>query len=75
MSKGGKIAVTILLVIGLIFISGIITAAGGSKTFAGLLALGLIFGLREMWKKPKERVSNEIKLDKSENSQDENNPA
>ena len=73
MSKGGKIAVTILLVIGFIFIAGLLTAAEGSKTFAGLLALGLFFGLREMWKKPKKDTSSEIKLDKSQNKDDEEN--
>jgi len=71
MSKGGKILVTIILVIVFIFVTGLITAAEGSKTFVGLLGLGLFFGLREMWKKPKEQVSNEIKLDKTQKGEDE----
>ena len=58
MSKGGKI--------GFIIITTLLTEAGASKTFTGLLALGLFFGIREMWKKPKTENSIEIKLDKTQ---------
>jgi hypothetical protein len=66
MSKGGKIGVTVLLIIGFIIITTLLTEAGASKTFTGLLALGLFFGIREMWKKPKTENSIEIKLDKTQ---------
>ncbi len=72
MSKGGKVAVTILLIVGFIFITGLLTAAGASKTFTGLLALGLFFGIRAMWKKPKVEESTEIKLDKTQKPNGEN---
>jgi hypothetical protein len=71
MSKGSKISVTILLIVGFIFIAGLLTAAGASKTFTGLLALGLFFGIREMWKKPKEEKTTDIKLDKTQNPENE----
>jgi hypothetical protein len=73
MSKGGKIAVTILLIVGFFIIGILLSAAGASKTFTGLLALGLFFGIREMWKKPKIDESTEIKLDKTQNNDSENN--
>ncbi|MCK9500071.1 MAG: hypothetical protein M0Q45_11280 [Bacteroidales bacterium] len=66
MSNGGKIGVTVLLIIGFIIITALLTEAGASKTFSGLLALGLFFGIREMWKKPKIENSIEIKLDKTQ---------
>ena len=75
MSKGGKIAVTILLIVGFIFISVLLIAAGFSKTFMALLALGLFYGIRAMWKNPKESSSTEIKLDKSQNTEKESNLA
>jgi uncharacterized protein YneF (UPF0154 family) len=69
MNKSGKTLVTILLIIGF-FIGGIfLTAAGTSKTFLGLLALGVFYGIRTMWKKPKEEPkSNEIKLEKDDDN-------
>lgn len=73
MSKGGKITVTILLIVGFFIIGILLSAVGVSKTFTGLLALGLFFGIREMWKKPKIDESNEIKLDKTQNNDSENN--
>lgn len=66
MSKSGKIGVTVLLIIGFIIITTLLSEAGASKTFTGLLALGLFFGIREMWKKPKTESSIEIKLDKTQ---------
>jgi len=72
MNSGSKIAVTALVIV-LFFVIGIFMIAGGvSKTFVGLLALGLFYGLKTMWKKPKEESSSEIKLDKTEDTDDEN---
>lgn len=73
MNKGGKIAVTILLIIVFIFASAIVTAMDGSKTFVAMLGIGLFFGISAMWKKPKEKSSNEITLNKSQDPHDENN--
>ena len=64
MNKGSKIAVTVLLVFGFFIVAILLQAAGASKTFTGLLALGLFYGIRTMWKKPKDNSSTEIKLDK-----------
>jgi ABC-type transport system involved in cytochrome bd biosynthesis fused ATPase/permease subunit len=66
MSKGVKIGVTILLIIGFVIITTLLTEAGASKTFTALLALGLFFGIREMWKKPKTEKPTEIKLEKTQ---------
>jgi len=73
MKQGGKIAVTILLIVGFFIIGIFLSAAGASKTFTGLLALGIFFGIRAMWKKPKDENSTEIKLDKNQNSENERN--
>jgi|AntRauTorcE11898_2_1112593.scaffolds.fasta_scaffold04410_9 hypothetical protein len=70
MSKISKIAVTVILIIVFFFAGILLQEAGSSRTFIALLAIGLFYGLRSMWKKPKENSSNEIKLDKS---QQENN--
>jgi len=72
MNKGGKTAVSILLIVGFIFISILLTAAGASRTFTVLLAMGLFFGIRAMWKKPKIEESTEIKLEKTQKLDDEN---
>jgi hypothetical protein len=66
MNKGSKIAVTILLITGFFIIAIFLTAAGTSKTFVGLLALGLFFGIRTMWKKPQDEPNDnsEVKLNK-----------
>lgn len=69
MSQTGKVLVTILLIIGFFIIGILLQETGVSKTFIGLFAVGLFFGIRAMWKKPKE-VSDELKLDK-ENKSDE----
>ncbi len=71
MNKGSKIAVTILLIIVFFFITALLTAAESSKTLIAMLGLGLFFGIKAMWKKPKEDISTEIKLDKSKNSDSE----
>ena len=71
MSKTGKVAVTILLILGFFFVGIVLQEAGISKAFLGLLALGLFFGIKSMWKKPKEENSkDEITLDKSDNEKD-----
>lgn len=68
MSKIGKIAVTILLIFGFLFIGGSLLDAGSSKTFVGLLGLGIFYGIRKMWRKPKEKSpQEEITLDKNNN--------
>ena len=73
MSNFGKTLVTIILIVVFIFVFGLLTAADVSKTFLGLLALGLFFGIRAMWKKPKEpEASSDIKLDKSETIEKDN---
>jgi hypothetical protein len=73
MNNGGKIAVTLLLIIVFIFASFGVIAINGSKTFLAMLGLGLFFGISAMWKKPKEKSSNEIKLDKTQYPHDEKN--
>ncbi len=66
MNKGSKVAITVLLIIGFFIISILLMTAGTSKTFVGLLALGLFYGIRTMWKKPKEENDDkpEVKLNK-----------
>lgn len=66
MNKGSKVAITVLLIIGFFIISILLMTAGTSKTFVGLLALGLFYGIRMMWKKPKEENDDkpEVKLNK-----------
>lgn len=69
MSKNGKIVVTILTIIGLLFISMLLTAADSSKALIGLIFLGGFYGLRSMWKKPNEKeTGSEIKLNKDDES-------
>jgi hypothetical protein len=71
MSQTGKVLVTVFLIIGFLIIGILLLETGVSKTFVGLFALGLFFGVRAMWKKPKEESTDEIKLDK-ENKPDDN---
>ena len=69
MSQTGKILVTVFLIIGFFVIGILLQETGVSKTFIGLIAVGLFLGIRAMWKKPKE-VSDELKLDKEKKSDD-----
>lgn len=73
MNKGSKVAVTVLLIIVFVFASALVTVLNGSKTFLAMLGVGLFFGVSAMWKKPKEKSSNEIKLDKTQDPHDEKN--
>jgi hypothetical protein len=66
MSKSIKVIITIILII-VFFILGIfLLNSGTSKTFVGMIGVGLIFGIRSMWKKPSE----EITLNKSDDEKD-----
>jgi hypothetical protein len=71
MNQGSKIAVTVLLIIVFFILAAFLIAADFSKAFVGLIGLGLFYGIRTMWKKPKES-SSEIKLDKTQKSENEN---
>lgn len=69
MKKPTKVLITIVLVIAFFIIGTLLQAgAGVSKTFIGLLALGLFYGIRTMWKKDEENKDgkgpNEITLNK-----------
>jgi hypothetical protein len=69
MNKPTKVLITIVLIIGFFIIGTLLQAgAGVSKTFIGLLALGLFYGIRTMWKKDEENKGgkgpNEITLNK-----------
>ncbi|MHA1875632.1 MAG: hypothetical protein ACTSUC_04210 [Promethearchaeota archaeon] len=69
MNSTSKVIVTVLLIIGFFIIGILFLTSGASKTFVGLFALGLFLGIRAMWKKPKEEEkTEEIKLDKSQDS-------
>ena len=70
MNKNAKIVVTIIIVFVFIFLSLTLASFEVRKTFIGLLALGLYFGLQAVWKKDKKKDQNpsdNIKLDKSNN--------
>jgi len=71
MNQSSKIIITILLIIGFFVIAIFLQAAGASKTFIGLFAVGLFFGIIAMWKKPKEDGNKEIKLDKKIDKSDD----
>lgn len=71
MRQTGKVLVTVFLIIGFFIIAILLQETGVSKTIVGLFALGLFFGIRAMWKKPKEESPDAIKLDK-ENKSDDN---
>lgn len=71
MNKGSKIAVTVMLIIVFFVLAIFLIKADFSKTFVGLIGLGLFYGIRTMWKKPK-KSSSEIKLDKTQKSENEN---
>ncbi|MTI89555.1 MAG: hypothetical protein FH748_16495 [Balneolaceae bacterium] len=64
MGKGSKITVTILLVVGFFVIGIFLQEAGVSKTFLALLALGLFYGIRNMFKSNEEEENNELTLNK-----------
>lgn len=64
MGKGSKITVTILLVVGFFVIGIFLQEAGVSKTFLALLALGLLYGIRNMFKSNEEEENNELTLNK-----------
>ena len=74
MNKGSKIAVTVIIVFAFFIIGIFLQEAGISKTFVALLALGLFYGIRSMWQKPKEveNSSNKIKLNKDKSEDDDN---
>lgn len=71
MNNSSKTIVTILLIVGFIVAAILLQAAGTSKTFVGLFAIGLFLGIRAMWKKPKNEQSGEIKLDKKTDKSDD----
>lgn len=68
MNKASKILVTIVLVVAFVIIGTLLQAgAGVSKTFIALIALGLFYGIRAMWKKDdsnNEPPNSEITLNK-----------
>ena len=64
MGKGQKVAVTIILVIVFIFGGGLLMVAGSSKTFVGLLALGLYYGVKAMFNSKEENETEANVLDK-----------
>ncbi len=69
MNTPTKVLITVALVIGFFIIGTLLQAgAGVSSTFIGLLALGLFFGIRSMWKKDEpnkeNKESNDITLKK-----------
>ncbi|NQY30390.1 MAG: hypothetical protein HRT69_13065 [Flavobacteriaceae bacterium] len=69
MSTGAKVLVTIGIIIGFIFLLGVLTASrksGGSSTpgiFDLILFGGMIAGIRAVWKKSSDNIDNH-KLDK-----------
>lgn len=68
MGTGGKVAVTIICVVVFFFLGIIMLEAGSSNFFVGMIALGLFYGIRAMFKGEKEGEdgkSQEIVLDKS----------
>ena len=72
MSKGAKVLVTIGIIIGFIFLFGVLTASrksGGSATpgiFGLILFGGMIAGIRAVWKKPTDDKDNDNhQLDKT----------
>ena len=64
MSKGGKIATSVILIIGFFIFAAILSEGGASGTFIGLIALGLFYGIRSMFKKEENETDSEIALDK-----------
>ena len=64
MGKGGKIAVTVMLVLGFVVISAVVLGSGGSQAFVALIALGLFYGIRSMFKSGPEDDSVALELNK-----------
>jgi hypothetical protein len=64
MGKGQKVAVTAILVIVFFLVAGLLTSLGSSKTFIGLLAVGLYYGVKAMFKPAEQDTGGGIVLDK-----------
>jgi len=71
MNNSSKTIVTILLIAVFLVISIFLLSIGASKTFVGLFAIGIFLGIRAMWKKSKNELSGEIKLDKKSDKPDD----
>lgn len=54
MKKSEKVIATIAIIIGYLIIAGAIQASGGGGAITGLMLLGIIYGIRSIWKSKKE---------------------
>ena len=69
MGNGSKVAVTVICVVAFFFVGIIMLAAGSSQFFVGMVALGLFYGLRSLFKGGSEDAeSKELTLDKTMHS-------
>lgn len=75
MSTGAKVAVTAILIVVFFFVGAILLESGGSKTFVGLIALGLFYGVRSMFRSSEESDTQEVALDKSKSVDTPSNAA
>lgn len=66
MGRGSKVAVTVILIIGFFVVGIFLQAAGAGGAFVGLLALGLFYGIRAMFKSGKKEETNALTLNKSD---------
>jgi len=70
MNQTSKIIVAVLLIVGFLVIS-IVQSGSTSKTFMALLALGLFYGIKGMWKNPSDEKSKKIQLNKEREKSDD----
>jgi len=64
MGTGGKVIVTIIVVLFTLFMIGVINVSGANLPIRGVLMIGAFFGLKTLWKKKDSDNKTDITLKK-----------
>lgn len=64
MGTGGKVIVTIIVVLFTLFMIAVINVSGANLPIRGVLMIGAYYGIKALWKKKDPDNSTDIKLKK-----------